>query len=144
MEGFSIHFLWSESGWFQGRYGEGGAVVNSWEEADRILYQIASNKRSTLGYDKTAFQIRLGDRVAYEGRYDVYSIEERQENPNGHCDLRDHIRGSLEFWAGTRCPAHMTPERYEAYRQTMPTNIQAAQEWLKKHGELLRLPEATE
>lgn len=118
-----VEITFSESGWFQRRYKGGSAEFASIREADACLIHIASEAGS-LGYEKTDFRITFSDGFVYQGRYDIRSLQERQGNPNGCCDLADHIMNFLQVYAGERKPAHMTEAQYTQFMAWSPPGYQ--------------------
>lgn len=82
------------------------------------------------GYDKVDFTIiDEATGLHYEGRYDLKHW--KVETP----DLKAHVVGFLEFYAGRSCPSHMTQERYEAfladYDESFRNNAAATADFFK-------------
>lgn len=81
--------------------------ANSWEEANVILKDMALTA-SSLGYDKTDFEIYFSNGDIYRGRYDL-TPEDRFK-----ADLYKHVTDFCEFHGGIcfSLPSHITREQY--------------------------------
>lgn len=86
----SITFNWSESNQVNEN-----TLVATFEEAEQIIYNIASHKNSG-GYDKTSFTIKWVDGHTYTGRIDVLS------NYTSGKELKKHIENHCLFFAGEK------------------------------------------
>ncbi len=114
-----VEILWSESGLFQRRYRHADkdhpVVLPTLAAANDLLRNMAQDAPGPgCGYDKTAFRITWQDGKTYEGRYDLHHPSAGQENPNGLCDIGNHIWGAVAFMTGEHKPAYMSTERYES------------------------------
>ena len=103
-----VEFLWSEG------LADENIIVKTWQEADRILYEIAFNASKGGGYSKTSFRVTWQDDHSHEGRVDIHHYTEQQETTTGYISLAQHIRDWLTFCAGDRRPSHMEQEQYAA------------------------------
>lgn len=111
-----VEITWSENGLYQRLYNglepSNPPSFGTLEKANSLLRRM-SYEASDLGYDKTGFRITWEDGHTYEGRYDLHRYDQKQENPNGFCDLADHVRAFVKFHTGDHCPHWMTQEKYE-------------------------------
>lgn len=103
-------------------------VVSNWAEANAKLSTWSNDAPKDGCYDKTDFKIVWADGEVYEGRYDLqhWSVE--------FPDLAGHVRDFLMFYAGQRCPNHMTTEEYEAYVGREPETMATCAAWLTKYS----------
>ena len=79
--------------------------VSSFAQANAVLRSWAKHA-PRRGYDKVWFTIRYEDGAEYRGRYDLQHTS--VELP----DLARHLRWTVGFYAGKRCPPHSTEEEY--------------------------------
>jgi hypothetical protein len=108
-----IELLWSENEWFQRTNKTAESVkFKSYDEVNRYLRDMSYHGPS-LGYDKTDFRVTFEDGETYEGWYDLHRSGTEQENPNGRCDLLDHIRAHVSFYTGDHKPEWMEKDDYE-------------------------------
>jgi hypothetical protein len=127
-----VEFLWSENRAFQRLYGHKPKVFTNLEDANLLLRHMKS-EATTIGYDKTKFRITWSDGETWEGRYDLKDDARRQENPNGLCDLGDHVRGFLLFYSGDARPDHLTEAQYAMCLKAYPSSGQPCRDFLATH-----------
>ncbi len=83
----------------------------TWADAELRIKNICATAPQSGGYEKCDFTIVFANLETYSGRYDA-------AHPTSlvyEGSLSDHVRNHLTFYAGLRCPAHMTDEKYNAF-----------------------------
>lgn len=93
-------------------------AVETWEEADGLLREIAYTAPHGGAYHKTDFTIVFADGEEYKGRYDVQNIA--RERPN----LRDHVRRSVGYFSGLVRPPHISQEDYAGHMKAYGDDTQ--------------------
>ena len=85
--------------------------ASAWERAEALLFawKCANIARGMKHADKVDFAITYDDGTIYEG---MLTLGET---------LADHVTREVTFWSGTRCPCHMTAEKYARLLETMTT-----------------------
>ena len=84
-------------------------TCNTWEESDSILQTWARTApKPGNGYDKTDFTVTYADGESYTG---TYYLKNHDTHHTGQ--LARHIREFMTFYAGLRCPSHMTRKAYQ-------------------------------
>ena len=86
-------------------------TAHSFSEAAAWLISQAGTFPATGGYDKHDFKITWEDGETYSGQLDCKA----EGCPDPDLDVFRHVFDEALFWTGRRCPAHMTPENYEAF-----------------------------
>lgn len=84
-------------------------TLDTFAQADALLFQWSETAPAKGGYDKCDFRIVWPDGDTYAGRYDL--VHHSREAPS----LAQHIAGFCEFLSGDACPDHMTEAAYRAH-----------------------------
>lgn len=79
-----------------------------WILAQAYLNDLAHHGPQHGGYDKTDVVVKFSDGSEYQARLDIQHFDGRSPDH----DLAKHIRDFCGFYGGTRCPSHLTEERY--------------------------------
>jgi len=82
-----------------------------WTAARQHLFRQSTTFPAEGGYDKHDFVVTFTDGNTYEGRLDCKHASCGDPDLN----VANHVRGYQEFYAGTRCPAYMSQERYDEF-----------------------------
>lgn len=88
--------------------------VKSWDEANRVIKEIARTAPDDGCYDKTDFKITFEDGFVYTGRYDVTYSDVSKPEP-----LRMHVREFVKFLCGQYRPKHTYGEGEASYKKLM-------------------------
>lgn len=88
-------------------------AFTTFRDAEALLAKWARTAPKTGGYDKCDFKVTYEDGETYEGRADI-----KHDHIFGY-SLSRHMTDFLTFYAGTRCPPHLSRERYEAFLATL-------------------------
>ena len=88
-------------------------TFKTWKNASAALLAAAHTYPAGGCYDKHDLTVTFADGETYTGRLDCTAT-------GGDCDVAAHVREGLEFMAGAKCPAHMTPEQYTAILRADP------------------------
>lgn len=82
-----------------------------WEQARAHLTSQGHSFPAKGGYDKHDFEVFFADGDSWEGRLDC-------KHPlcsDPDIDVAKHILDFANFYAGHRCPVHMTTQRYDLF-----------------------------
>ena len=79
-------------------------------ELSLVISRIPGPSPPTGCYHKTDFKLTFEDEKTYEGRIDVVGWGNK-----GHESLSHHIIDHCLFYAGLKCPSHMTMEDYQRF-----------------------------
>jgi len=102
--------------------------ADCWARAQAWLSRQSHTFPAEGGYDKHDFSVTFADGYVYEGRLDC------QHRATSHPDLdvAAHVLSFLTFYAGIRCPSHLTPERYRAFLARDPETVAECREALER------------
>ena len=101
----------------EGRTGSTPERVTCFYEADVALHMhsnIHNAPERGTGYLKTAISVEL-DGMDYALRYDMVAGGADSEGLGLYPNLRKTLMDHLRFYAGERCPRHMTEAKYRAF-----------------------------
>lgn len=104
----------------EGRTGAKAETFNCFSDADVSLQahsKIHNAPERGNGYLKTGVSVTL-DGLSYEFRYDMVAGGADSEGLEIYPNLRKTLTNKLRFYAGQRCPRHMTPEAYQTFLAT--------------------------
>ena len=90
---------------------DGVHKFDSLDAAQKFLLSRADTYPATGGYDKHDVTVVFSDGERIELRMDCKAPGCK----NNDLDIMEHLRDFVTFYAGLRCPAHLTRERYEAF-----------------------------
>lgn len=100
--------------------------ARAWEYAQSILQEWSRSAPEHGGCHKCDIVVTFKDGDEYAAQYDL--------KRTGSLSVGEHIQRSMSFYAGTRCPAHMTPQQYISYLATLPADTSAkCLAWLAKY-----------
>jgi len=102
-----------------------------WGEARRWLFSQSTTFPKHGGYDKHDFSVTFADGYVYEGRLDC---KHPVCGPSADLNVGTHMRDFLRFYAGERCPAHMTPERYTGFLARQPDVVTDCKDTLARYA----------
>lgn len=115
-------------------YSDYQAPLESIEQADAVLREIAREASTGGCYDKTFFTITLCNGEEYKGRIDIHHESESQETSTGELSLLLHISDHLRFSLGLAKPAHMSAATYadhvQLYSDEQKTAMRNWAQWL--------------
>ena len=94
-------------------------TFKTWRNASAALAAAANTYPEGGAYDKHDLVVTFADGETYKGRLDC-------KRDGSDCDVAAHVRETLEFYAGARRPAHMTPEQYSTYLRREPADVAEA------------------
>ncbi|MCA8270374.1 hypothetical protein [Burkholderia vietnamiensis] len=83
--------------------------VSTFDHANLVLSRWSATAPDSGGYDKCDFEIEFQDGSTYQGRYDLKHFTCATAN------LAGHVQELALFYTGRHTPAHMTPERHQAF-----------------------------
>jgi hypothetical protein len=92
--------------------------------ADAELRAWARTTPEGGGYDKCDFWVTWSDGETYEGRYDLVRDDTVKASLGGQ------MVSFLRFYAGTRCPEHLTEVEYRAFLKRSDVDAAEYQVWL--------------
>jgi len=99
-------------------------TVGSYDEAREVIRRWSRTAPAGGGYDKCDFVVTFADGETYSGRYDMTA-----DLKEGF--IEDGIARHLAFYSGRWCPAHLTPERYQAIvKRATLEQVAACANWL--------------
>lgn len=104
----------------EGRVGAKTETFNCFYDADIALHahsKIHNAPERGNGYLKTGVSVTL-DGLSYEFRYDMVAGGVESGSLELYPDLRKTLINRLRFYAGQKCPRHMTPEAYQTFLDT--------------------------
>ena len=105
----SITWHWNEGI----QYFDSKNIKLTLKEADDYLKRVARDMRPLGGYNKVKFTATFEGGEAYEGRFDVHHIDEKQETSTGALSFLDHIIDHIKFYCGESKPNHWTENQYK-------------------------------
>lgn len=94
-------------------------IFKTWRNASAALVTAMNTYPEGGAYDKHDLVITFADGETYKGRLDC-------KRDGSDCDVAAHVRETMEFYAGARCPAHMTPEQYSTHLRREPADVAEA------------------
>lgn len=104
----------------EGRTGAKAETFNCFYDADIALHKHSKRHNAPErgnGYLKTGVSVTVGG-LNYEFRYDMVAGGADSEGISLYPNLRKTLINRLRFYAGQKCPRHMTPEEYQAFLDT--------------------------
>lgn len=103
---------------------------NCWATANAWLLSQSNTFPPSGGYDKHDFKVLFEDGFEYEGRLDC----KHATCADNDLDVAGHVASFVLFYAGRRCPAHMTQDRYEAFLSRQQDEVAEAVEFLATYA----------
>lgn len=106
----------------------------NWQDFKRQCKIIANDHAHIFGvkkrncYFKTKFRVTFADGETYEGRLDIHGHPE-----NGDSDPQEHVRQSMEFYAGTHRPAWMNEQQWNGHLKRNKENQEDYIEFLETY-----------
>ena len=85
-------------------------TVATFLQANHILSLWAQTAPAGGGYDKCDFRVAYDNGDTYSGRIDLVRDDFMRSRL-----LEKHMVETTTFYAGRRCPAHLTEEKYRAF-----------------------------
>lgn len=94
-----------------------------WANASAALLADSHTYPEGGSYDKHDLVVTFADGEIYKGRLDC-------KRDGSDCDVARHVRENVEFMAGARRPAHISPEKYLEMLREDPSEVAAALAYL--------------